>query len=410
MNFFRYKLIAPSGEVFSNVAKLPYDNVLSATSHLERDGSITIYVRRLGTVPAFLFKILSLRIRKKLARPVMAEMLSNLALMLRSGIPLISALEEVAATSEQPEISSNVNDIVLRIQGGMTFSAAAKDYHNIFPLSVYHLIRIGEETGNLDQLLKDASEHLKRIQGIISDTKQALLYPAFVFIAMGAGFLFWFYYVVPKILALFTEMDVALPQITIWVLYISTFIQNYILYILSGLAAFGVITVLSLKKSRRFRKTGDQLMLKVPVAGSIVNASVLAFIAEYFSLLLNAGIEILQATKILKESMKNEVFREKLDDIHGRLKKGEGIAGSFKGTGIFPPYVVRMINIGEMSGTLTEQLDSIAAEYRNKLSILVATIGKSIEPLVLVVAGSMFLIIIIALFLPIYDLVGTVGG
>ncbi len=340
----------------------------------------------------------------------MAELLSNLALMLRSGIPLTSALEEVAATSEQPEISSNVNDIVLRIQGGMTFSTATKDYHNIFPLSVHHLIRIGEETGNLDKLLKDASEHLKRIQGIISDTKQALLYPTFVFIAMGAGFLFWFYYVVPKILALFTEMDVALPQITVWVLHISTFIQNNILYIIAGLTGFGVITALSRKKSQRFRKTGDQLMLKIPVAGSIVNASVLAFISEYFSLLLNAGIEILQATKILKESMKNEVFREKLDDIYARLKKGEGIAGSFKGTGIFPPYVVRMINIGEMSGTLTEQLDSIAVEYRNKLSILVATIGKSIEPFVLVVAGSMFLIIIAALLLPIYDLVGTVGG
>ena len=215
MNYFRYKLIAPSGEVFSSVAKLPYDNVVSATSHLERDGSITIYVRRLGIVLTFLFRILSLRIRKKLARPVMAEMLSNLALMLRSGIPLTSALEEVAATSEQPEISSNVNDIVLRIQGGMTFSTATKDYHNIFPLSVHHLIRIGEETGNLDKLLKDASEHLKRIQGIISDTKQALLYPTFVFIAMGAGFLFWFYYVVPKIVSLFEEMDVVLPTITV---------------------------------------------------------------------------------------------------------------------------------------------------------------------------------------------------
>ena len=410
MNYFRYKLIAPSGEVLSGVAKLPYDNVLSATSHLERNGGITIYVKRLGRGLSFFFKIIALRIRRKLARPAMAEMLSNLALMLRSGIPLITALEEVAATSEQPEISTNLNDMVLRIQGGMTLSSAAKDYRNIFPLSVYHLIRIGEETGNLDQLLKDASEHLKRIQGIISDTKQALLYPSFVFIAMGGGFLFWFYYVVPKIIGLFTEMDVTLPQITVGVLHVSTFIQNYILYIIVGLVSVGLITLVSRKKSRRFRKAGDQLILKLPVAGSIVSASVLAYISEYFALLLNAGIEILQATKILQDSMNNEVFREKLENIYERLKIGEGIAGSFKGAGIFPPYVVRMINIGEMSGTLTEQLDSIAAEYRNKLSILVSTIGKSIEPFVLLVAGSMFMIIIVALLLPIYDLVGAVSG
>ena len=410
MNYFRYKLIAPSGEVLSGVAKLPYDNVLSATSHLERNGGITIFVKRLGSGLSFLFKILALRIRRKMGRPAMAEMLSNLALMLRSGIPLISALEEIAATSEQTDISNNLNDIVLRIQGGMTLSSAAKDYRNIFPLSVYHLIRIGEETGNLDKLLKDASEHLKRIQAIISDTKQALLYPSFVFIAMGGGFLFWFYYVVPKIIGLFTEMDVALPQITVGVLQVSTFIQDYIVYILFALGSIGLITLVSRKKSKRFRKAGDRLILKMPVAGSIVNASVLAYISEYFALLLNAGIEILQATTILQDSMKNEVFREKLDNIYERLKIGEGIAGSFKGAEIFPPYVVRMINIGEMSGTLTEQLDSIASEYRNKLSILVSTIGKSIEPFVLLVAGSMFMIIIVALLLPIYDLVGAVSG
>ena len=154
----------------------------------------------------------------------------------------------------------------------------------------------------------------------------------------------------------------------------------------------------------------DALILKLPVAGTIVSASTLAFISEYFSLLMNAGVDILHSMTILKNSITNEIYREKLEEIRKSLKKGESIADSFKGGIIFPSYVIRMINIGEMSGTLSEQLASVAGEYRNKLSSLVAVIGKMLEPIILIVAGVLFGVIIVGLLLPIYDLVSQVSG
>lgn len=406
MNYFKYKLISPTGKLLSGIVKLPYKDVMSAISHLERDGGITIYVKKRTRL---LGKLVSFRLRKKLSRSSQAEILSNISLMLRTGVPLTTALEETAVSSEVPEVGRNFNDMIISIQGGATFSEAADNYRHIFPETVIYLIRIGEETGKLSEMLKDASDHLKRIQNIVSDTKQALLYPSFVFVAMSAGFLFWFYYVVPKILTLFKEMDVSLPPITIYVMNISYFIQDYFVYILSGMVLIIFFILIARKHSRRFRKIMDALLLKIPLSGNIISASVLAFITEYFSLLINAGMDILQSVTILKESIKNEVYREKLGEVRESLRRGEGIADSFKGAVIFPVFVTRMLSIGEMSGTLSEQLAYIAEEYKNKLNLIVATIGKALEPVVLVVAGTMFAIIIGALLLPIYDLVSQLS-
>jgi general secretion pathway protein F/type IV pilus assembly protein PilC len=400
----------PTGRISSGVISLPYKDVLSAVTHLERGENTSIYVKKLSPVASFIFQLLSLRFRKRVPRSFQAEFLSNISMMLRSGMTLITAMEEAASTSERPDFESDINDMITNIQGGATFSEAADKYRYIFPKTVIYLIRMGEETGRLDEMLQDASEHLKRIQNIISDTKQALLYPSFVFIAMGAGLIFWFYYVVPKILSLFKEMDVTLPSLTVFLLKISEFIQNHFLSMVLGLALAIFIVVTAYKENRKAKMAIDALLLKLPISSTIISASTMAFITEYFSLLIKAGIDILQSMTILKESIKNEIYREKLGEVRENLARGEGIADSFRSVLIFPLFVIRMINVGELSGTLPEQLAYIAEDYRNKLSVLVATIGKMIEPIVLVVAGAMFAIIIAGLFLPIYDLVSRVGG
>jgi type IV pilus assembly protein PilC len=410
MNYFRYKLIAPNGRPTSGVIKLPYQDEISTASYLERNGSVAIYVSKLSQLESIVPKLGSLRLFKRLKRTDQVELFNNLSLLLRSGMPLVTALEETAGSMKHPVMVSSIQDIVAAIQGGMSFSEAAKKYSDLFSPSVIYLIRIGEETGRLDEMLKEASEHVNRVHTIISDTKKALLYPIFVFISIGIGLVFWLYYVVPKILDLFKEMNVALPKITVYLLMVSDFIQAYFIYLFIGFAAILIGFLTARKSSRRFRKITDWLMIKLPVSGSIVSASNLAHITEYFSLLIKAGINILQAIKILSESIKNEMYRDKLDEIGIGLKKGSSISEAFEDASIFPTFVTRMINIGEVSGTLEEQLGYIAEEYSKKLSTLVEMIGKMIEPIVLVVAGAIFAVIFLALLLPVYDMVSQVGG
>ena len=410
MNYFRYKLIQPSGATSSGIIKLPYKEVDSAMSHLERDGSTVLYVKKLGSIGTTLVRLGTLRLNKKLPRSFQAEFLANLSFMLSSGVTLTTALLESAKGSDRPDFERDIKEVVFRIQGGATFSEAAANYPHIFPDTVIHLIKIGEETGNLDRTLMDASEHLRRIDEIISDTKQALIYPSFVFLAMGGGLIFWFYYVVPKIILLFKEMDVKLPKLTLWLLAVSDFVRSNILLIIAVIGFIIVASLAAYRRSRNVRKSVDKLMLKLPLSGSIANASSLAFVSEYFSLLLNVGIDLMQSMNILRESIRNEVFKEKVEEVRQWISKGEGIAGAFSKAGVFPSFVVRMIHVGEESGTLPEQLSRIAENYRKKLSVLVATIGKMIEPIVLVVAGGIFAIIIGGLFLPIYDLISKISG
>jgi len=410
MNYFRYKSIGSNGKISSGFLQLPYQEVMSAISHLERDGSVTIYVKKLSRLAGYLFKLAVACRHDKLSRPAQAELLNNIAVMLHAGMPLLTALEEAAASAERPRLAADIRNMIANIQGGASLSEAAAHYRNIFPELIVLLMSIGEETGKIDQMLKAGSEHLTRMQRIISDTKQALLYPSFVFLVMGGGIIFWFAYVVPQIVSLFKEMSVTLPAVTVMLIAVSEFVQTYFLHILIGLPA-AVLSVLTLRRmSRPVKKAIDALLMKLPILGSIMNTSALAFISEYFSLLLNAGIDIRSTINILKDTVRNEVYRTKLAEVGGRLETGNGITDSFRQAIIFPAFVLRMMGIGEKSGTLTEQLDYIAEEYRNRLAVLVATIGKMIEPIALLIAGAIFAVIIGGLFLPIYDLVSAVGG
>jgi type II secretory pathway component PulF len=410
MNYFRYKLIGPNGKPSSGLIKLPYQDEISTAAYLERNGSMAVYVSKLGKFGSFFPKISSLRLAKRLKRPDQVKLLNNLSLLLRSGIPLTTALEEVAQSMDHPGKTANIRDIVGAVKGGMSFSEAAGKFSDIFTETVICLIRIGEETGRLDEMLKDASEHVNRIHTIIGDTQRALLYPMFVFFSIGVGLIFWLYYVVPKILELFKEMNVALPAITVCLLKVSDFIQNHFIYLSGGILTILIILFTARKGNRRIRKIIDRVMLELPVSGAIISASNLAHITEYFSLLIRSGINILQAIKILKESIRNEIYRDKLGEVGKEIKKGSSISEAFAKVAIFPKFVTRMIGIGEVSGTLEEQLGTIAKEYSKRLSTLVEMIGKMIEPIILVVAGAVFAVIFLALLLPVYDMVGRVGG
>ncbi len=410
MHYYKYKLISADGQVVAGRSKLPYSDLMSAVYHLERDGSTTLFVRKLGPLRSWVERLGNLRLHRRLPKSAQSELLGNISLMLRSGVTLTSALEEATGSLERPAVTEDIRNMITAIKGGSSFSDAADRYPHIFPKAVIHLIRIGEETGRLDEMLKNASEHLKKLQAIISDTKQALLYPAMVLTVMTAGFFFWVYYVAPKILSLFEDMDLTLPALTVAVMKTSYFLRDYSLLVFLSVALALVSVFTARKTNRAFKKATDAILLRTPVAGTIATASILAFVTEYFSLLLNAGVDLLHSMKILREAVGNQVYRDKLHRIRESLTRGEGIADSFQDSNIFPTYVIRMLNVGEMSGTLSEQLDHIAKEYRDRLSYLVAALGKLIEPVILVIAGVLFAVIIAGLLLPVYDLASQVSS
>ncbi len=410
MKYFRYKTITASGDVSAGIVMLPYRDIMSAIVHLEREGNTVVYVKAMGYAFSFIYNIFISLFNKSLNRSDQADLLNNMSVMLRSGVSLITSLEKTVDTARSPRVANDIKNIIANLKGGASFSEVAEKNSHIFPESALYLIRIGEETGRMDEMLKKASEHLKKIQGIMNDTKQALIYPAFAFLAIAGSVLFWFYVVVPNIVEIFQEMNVDLPDITVFLINISGFLQEYFIFMITSIVLIVSGVIISRLKSRLFRLVTDAMMLKIPVVGTIISISNMAYVSEYLSLLMASGINLLKSVAILKDSMKNEVFRTKLEIIGQNLKRDSSIANSFEKAEIFDTYMIQMISIGEVSGNLTDQLSYVSEEYNNRLSLAVATAGKMLEPLVLVIGGTIFAVIVGGLLLPIYDLLGQIAS
>lgn len=411
MTYFKFKMLGKTGRVTSGVIQLPYNNVISAMSHLERNGDTVVSVKKINRFFAVILTFYAYGLQgNSIKRIELAEFFNNVSVMLKAGITLMTALRDAGAGINKGRFAAILDSLIIDIEAGSTLSEALRKYPKTFSGTIVHLISIGEETGNLDNMMLNCSLHLKKIDEIIRSTKQAMLYPSIVITLISGGMIFWFYYVVPKILTLFVEMEVELPPLTKGILWLSDFVQAYIFYILTVFFLVIALVSIGVRSSLQIKKIFQRVLLSLPVFKTIIVASNLAFITEYFSLLLNAGIDVVRSIKILNSAVSNEIYREKMQLIGERISQGDTVADSFIIKGLFPQFVLRMIRVGEQSGSLPDQLEYIANDYRTRLNATVDTIGKMIEPIVLVIAGGMFAVILAGLFLPIYDLVSQVGA
>jgi general secretion pathway protein F/type IV pilus assembly protein PilC len=301
-------------------------------------------------------------------------------------------------------------DLGLCIETGMRLADATDRHKDVFPDAVRHVIRIGEETGNLDRTLMDAADHLARVHQIRADTKKSLIYPCFVVAAILGATAFWVYYVIPAVADLFLHLNVELPRITLFVLSAVEFLEHNLRAMLV-MASLGVASLfLCFRLVPWFPKHFHRLLTVLPVTGKIVRASNLAFIAEYFSLLISSGIDVLRSLEILQSSVYNQVYKERLGAIRKGLLRGNTLTQEFGRAQVFPSFVVRMINVGEQSGNLAEQLQYVAADYRRRLDNTIDRISEIMKPVAILVVGAFFVFIVVALFLPIYYLVGEISA
>jgi general secretion pathway protein F/type IV pilus assembly protein PilC len=405
MPYYSYKMLQPSGAIANSVARLPYDDETMAINYLENEGGTVLHIRQLGKLAAKYAEFTRFGLRKVKTTEV-AETLSNLSVMLGSGIPASEALQEAAQGTENPALALAMEDIRFYVEAGSSISEAVGLYPKIFSNTVLYLLRIGEETGRIDRALEVAATHLQRIEQIKSDTKQAMLYPSFILVTMGAAVIFWFYYVVPQIVTLFTEMEVELPPLTKALIAISEWVQAYLVVVLITLAALYISAKIAYAKIYKFRRFMQGLALKIPIIGRLQHTSNLAFVSEYLHLLLDAGVDAFKSLDMVSRSLNNAIYQERVAKIHERITQGQSVADAFQSVTLFPSYVVRMVSVGERTGTLPAQFKRVSAEYRKRLNYKVETLSKSLEPIILIIAGGIFGIILGGLFLPIYDLIG----
>ncbi|MFN3788268.1 MAG: type II secretion system F family protein, partial [Sulfurihydrogenibium azorense] len=251
--------------------------------------------------------------------------------------------------------------------------------------------------------------YLGRIEDIKSKTKQALIYPGFTFFAISGTMIFWMVYVLPKMIEAFQNFNIELPITTRILIAMSDFTRKYIVLIIIVLIIlFGILKFLR-KTNKKVKLYTDRVLLKLPIIGVVLTYFNYAFISEYLKLMIKAGVTISRALEILGNSLNNEVFRLAVDKAKESINNGNLISASFREQQLFSPMIIRMLNIGENTGSLEEQLEYIAGYYYNKVDYISQNMAKLIEPLLLTFVGVFMLILILGLMGPIYNLISTVG-
>lgn len=373
------------------------------------ENEIVSYAETNGLQVLGVFKAGSSSPVKKVKKSAVVEVLESLQLVVKAGLPVNIGLTDIAKDVDVPELGDALELMSYRIQMGMSFSKAMGLSQDLFGDVVINLIKIGEETGQLDNTLLNAVKHIKKVEEIKSKAKSAMYYPIFAMVALFGAMTFWFAFVLPQMATTFKDLGIPLPAITRGLLAASSFVQANILYMLLTPIALIFTHIYLRKKLEEYRFKSDKVNLKIPIVGLIISNYNYAFFAEYVRLMIAAGLPLYQALQIMENSLSNLVFKRASGNIREAIAIGKSFSDAITSENMFPNIVLRMISIGEQTGHLDDQLENIAEYYYKKVDYLADNIAKMIGPLIIVILGLFMLVIFIALLMPIFDLIGGIG-
>jgi type II secretory pathway component PulF len=406
-----YELLLPTGGTRLGLEAIPLEMPSSARAWLERTHEHSIVVR-LHKLPLWLATIghRALRMVRGDVKPEeVAALLRDLAVMTGAGIPI---REAIRSCIDDGEVDSSAH--VIRVckqlsedlDAGNSLSTAVQRQADVFPSTVCGLVLIGEESGNLSDMLLEASSHMARVLTLRANAKQALIYPALSLLAvLGAG-AFWIVYVLPNLVQLFKQLNAKLPPFTVRVLEIAQWLSDHATALFFVTAVAVVSALLVWRLSERVRKGAFTVMHRLPIVRGILVASGIAFFSEYLGILVRSGIDIVGSLKILEQAQVDAYYVDRIVRMRAEVERGTRLSASMRHVGGFPSLLVRMISVGEESGSLDKQLGHVAEEYAVRLQRLVGTLGEVIKPLMIVIVGGVLLVLIVALLLPVYDLIG----
>ncbi len=411
MRCYYSRVLTASGQLETGIRQLAIEDVGSVRQLLEtRSDGIVLTLFKL---PLWFNLFYSLWVRFGKGYPSLdqiSEMLHNLAVMLDAGIPVLDALGALSEEQLNPGMKSLLDDLTESIAGGSSFSESLKKRSDVIPEVIVHLAALGEVSGGLDRTMMDAAVHMQRISRISSDSRRAMIYPGFVFITiLGAGF-FWLYSVVPNIAQLFAQMQVKLPPITLWTIAFSDLVAENGLMVLMIVLIVVASIVTIYRRNKRVHFLVHKMFYYMPVSRTLVRSSSMAYITEYLSLLLAAGMDLIEGLKLLEQSLGNDYYRQKLRLVReGVSDRGNRLSEEMRAAEIFPSFALRIIAVGEETGTLDSQLAHLAKEYRRRFENVIESLSEILKPVVMIFAGGMFTFLIVALFLPVYTMIGQVG-
>lgn len=327
----------------------------------------------------------------------------QLSIMLNSGLTLIDSLDILKRQSDNPAFLELVKEIDGDVKAGMNLSDALKKHPKLFSNLYIALVKAGEASGKLDEILSKLAENLERQRTFKNKVKGAMVYPIIVIIAMLGVMFVMISFVIPQLLGVYKEFNIDLPAPTLFLIALSDFMSAYWPVVLIGIVAFfgGLVRVY---KSEPGKKVIDQFTLRVPIINRIIKISALVDTTRTLSILIGAGVSILDALDIITETTSNVVYQEAFVTIKHSIERGETLGNSLDQAHIFPPILVQMTSVGESTGHLDETLGHLATYFESESEIAIKALTTLIEPAILVVLGIGVGFVVIAVITPIFSL------
>ena len=330
------------------------------------------------------------------------------ATMIDAGLPIVQCLEILSTQSENKRFGKILAQVRANVEGGLTLSDSMRRFPKIFDNLFVNLVAAGEAGGILDTILQRLSVYLEKAQRLRRQIKGAMGYPITVMCIAAIVVTVLLTKVIPTFEKMFKDFGGGkLPAPTQFVIDLSWTMRNYLPYIVAGgIALF--ISVKFILRSRKGRLAFDGMLLKLPVIGPVLRKTVVARFARTMGTLLASGVPILDSMEIVAKTAGNAVVQDGIMFVRARISEGKDLATPLMETGLMPPMVVQMISVGEQTGALDAMLSKLADFYEEEVDVAVGSMTRMIEPLLMVFLGAVIGGLVIAMYMPIFEMAGNI--
>jgi type IV pilus assembly protein PilC len=377
------------------------------------EGAIRIHLRQQNIIPTKISAkgkeiTISLPFGKKVQQRSIAIFTRQLATMIDAGLPLVQSLEILASQQDNKIFKGILREIREDVEGGSTFAGALKKHPGVFNDLYTNLVVAGEEGGILDNILNRLANYIEKAEALKKKVKSALVYPSVIVTVAVAVVMILMIFVIPVFEQMFSSAGQNLPLPTLIVVMISKFVRKYVFIVVPALI-LGFFLLRKYHQTESGKILMDRFLLKAPVFGELFRKIAVARFSRTLGTLVSSGVPILDGLNIVSKTAGNKVIETAILNARASIREGETIAEPLGRSNIFPPMVIQMISVGESTGALDSMLTKIAEFYEDEVDVAVGNLTSMLEPLLMIFLGVVIGGVVIAMYLPIFQMASAVG-
>lgn len=345
--------------------------------------------------------------RKKVKPQELENFTTQMGIMFKAGIPLVTALEALTEQAETDAMKGIIDSLIVDVSGGLSLSQAMEKFPGAFSLLYVNMIRAGESAGVMEQILYRLGSFIRHDLEVSGNVKSAMRYPMIVGFALGAAFVGAVVFIIPKFATMFESQEIPLPLPTKIMIGMSDFMVNYWYLAIAGLVA-GVFVLRGYLRTEAGAYMWDRIKLNMPVFKEIILKSTIARFAHMLETLSRGGIQIIRSLETCEKTVGNRVVGNDISEARKQVAEGISLADALSKSSFFPKMTIKMISVGEQSGALDDMLENISYQYDKEVDNRIRGLSAAIEPMMTIVMGGALLFVALGIFLPMWNMYGAI--